>query len=268
MEKFVVQGGVPLSGTFVPAGNKNGALPIVAATLLTDDEVVLRNVPRISDVEAKIELLADLGASAEWIGDNEVAIRAGGVSKADLDPQAVGTDPGLVPARRPAARALRPRANMPPPSSAGTSSAAAGSTRTWMPSRAGRARSSATTTRRWWLAAQGLRAGEVFMDEPSVMGTENALLAAALTPGETSHPQRRVRAARGQDLARMLVKMGADIDGIGSNVLHCRRAPTSSGARRTTIGPRSHRDRLVHGDGRDDRRRDSASRTPSPTICG
>ena len=52
MEKFVIQGGVPLSGTIVPAGNKNGALPIMAACLLTDDEVILRNVPRISDVEA------------------------------------------------------------------------------------------------------------------------------------------------------------------------------------------------------------------------
>ena len=52
MEKFVIEGGVPLAGTIVPAGNKNGALPILAACLLTDDEVILRNVPRISDVEA------------------------------------------------------------------------------------------------------------------------------------------------------------------------------------------------------------------------
>src|SRR6476659_7313503 len=60
MEKFVIEGGVPLSGTIVPAGNKNGALPILAACLLTDDEVILRNVPRIRDVEAMTLLLEQL----------------------------------------------------------------------------------------------------------------------------------------------------------------------------------------------------------------
>ena len=66
MEKFVIEGGVPLSGTVVPAGNKNGALPILAACLLTDEEVTLRNVPRISDVDAMLALLASLGAAVTW----------------------------------------------------------------------------------------------------------------------------------------------------------------------------------------------------------
>src|SRR5947209_18010110 len=77
MEKFVIEGGVPLSGTIVPAGNKNGALPILAACLLTDDEVILRNVPRISDVEAMVLLLEDLGASVQWRGPGEVSLHAG-----------------------------------------------------------------------------------------------------------------------------------------------------------------------------------------------
>ena len=68
MEKFVIQGGVPLSGTIVPAGNKNGALPILASALLTDDEVVIRNVPRIADVEAMLALLSQLGARATGSG--------------------------------------------------------------------------------------------------------------------------------------------------------------------------------------------------------
>src|ERR1019366_9857139 len=71
MEKFIIEGGVPLSGTIVPAANKNGALPILAACLLTDDEVVLRNVPRISDVEAMVQLLGTLGARVSWRGPNE-----------------------------------------------------------------------------------------------------------------------------------------------------------------------------------------------------
>src|SRR5437588_525524 len=79
-EKFVIEGGVPLSGTIVPAGNKNGALPILAACLLTEDEVVLRNVPRIRDVEAMLMLLEGLGARVEWRGPSEVSVDACGVS--------------------------------------------------------------------------------------------------------------------------------------------------------------------------------------------
>src|SRR5580692_10083381 len=74
MEKFVIEGGRPLAGTVTPAGNKNGALPILAACLLTDDEVILRNVPQISDVEAMVRLLQGLGARVEWIGSSEVLV--------------------------------------------------------------------------------------------------------------------------------------------------------------------------------------------------
>src|SRR5947209_16291616 len=79
MEKFVIEGGVPLSGTIVPAGNKNGALPILAACLLTEDEVTLRNVPRIRDVEAMLTLIEGLGASVRWTGPGEVSVDASDV---------------------------------------------------------------------------------------------------------------------------------------------------------------------------------------------
>ena len=85
MEKFVIEGGQPLSGTVVPAGNKNAALPALAATLLTEEEVVLRNIPRIRDVEAMLDLLRGLGATAEWREDNVVAICAADVNHTDLD---------------------------------------------------------------------------------------------------------------------------------------------------------------------------------------
>ncbi len=87
MEKFVIEGGVPLSGTITPAGNKNGALPILAACLLTDDEVILRNVPRISDVEAMVTLLEMLGAQVEWLGPDEVRIDAATVDSTAVDAQ-------------------------------------------------------------------------------------------------------------------------------------------------------------------------------------
>ncbi len=81
MEKFVIEGGMPLSGTIVPAGNKNGALPIMAACLLTEDEVILRNVPRISDVETMASLLESLGARVQWIGPGELSISAAEVDR-------------------------------------------------------------------------------------------------------------------------------------------------------------------------------------------
>src|SRR5215212_915090 len=70
VEKFVIEGGRPLSGTVRPAGNKNGALPALAAALLTDQEVVVRNVPRIRDVDAMLALLERLGVQIEWRGEN------------------------------------------------------------------------------------------------------------------------------------------------------------------------------------------------------
>ena len=85
MEKFIIEGGQPLSGTLVPAGNKNAALPALAASLLTSEEVVLRNVPRIRDVEAMIELLARLGVKSEWREDNVVALLADEVDHTDVD---------------------------------------------------------------------------------------------------------------------------------------------------------------------------------------
>src|SRR4051812_31282792 len=89
MEKFVIEGGNPLSGTIVPSGNKNAALPALAACLLTEEEVVLRNIPRIRDVEAMLELLTGLGVRVEWREDNVVALCA-----KDVDPKAM--DPGAA----------------------------------------------------------------------------------------------------------------------------------------------------------------------------
>src|SRR5213595_1175185 len=85
VSSFVIQGGLPLSGRVRAAGNKNGALPILAACLLTTEPIVLRNVPRIADVETMLELLNDVGAEADWIGPNEVHIHAADVTKQELD---------------------------------------------------------------------------------------------------------------------------------------------------------------------------------------
>src|SRR3954451_12892645 len=85
MEKLLIEGGVPLSGTIVPAGNKNAALPLLAACLLTDQEVVLHNVPRIRDTEALIALLEDLGVRVGRRVDGTVALQADAVTSTEVD---------------------------------------------------------------------------------------------------------------------------------------------------------------------------------------
>lgn len=215
MPKFVVQGGVPLHGTVRPAGNKNAALPMLAATLLTEDEVVLENVPRIRDVETLLDLLGALGAQTEWLGPNEVRIRATEIGHAQLD----------------AAAAARIRASI---LLAGPMLARTGSMRLPPPGGdvIGRRRMDTHFLALQRLGAefeydhhtfalsarQGLRGADIFLDEPSVTATENALMAAALARGTT-----RLRNAASephvQDLCHMLVGMGAHIEGIGTNTL-------------------------------------------------
>ena len=215
MQKFVIDGGTALSGTVVPAGNKNGALPILAASVLTEDEVVVRNVPKIDDVGAMLSLLEAIGVRITWVSDHEVALCA-----ADVSSDAV-LDRTLAERIRASFLLAGPmlarfgRASMPPPGGD-----VIGRRRLDPHLDAFQALGATVELVRdiELRAPGGLRAGDVFMDEPSVMATENALLAAAGTPGSTVIGNAACE-PHVQDLARMLVKMGADIHGIGSNVL-------------------------------------------------
>jgi UDP-N-acetylglucosamine 1-carboxyvinyltransferase len=234
MEKFVIDGGIALSGTVVPAGNKNGALPILAAAVLTEDEVVVRNVPKINDVAAMLSILELLGVRVRWLSDHEVALCA-----ADLSADEAVIDRDLSERIRASFLLAGPllarfgRVRMPPPGGDGIGR------RRLDPHLDAFAALGATFehARDIDLRAPdgGLRAGDVFMDEPSVMGTENALLAAARTPGSTVIGNAACE-PHVQDLARMLVKMGADIHGIGSNVLTVNGSAELHGCDHT-IGP-------------------------------
>src|SRR5262245_40023468 len=84
--QYIVEGGHKLRGAIEPSGNKNSALPIIAAALLTDQPVTLENVPRIRDTETLVELIRSVGASAEWRGRNRLAVHAKQIRAADLDP--------------------------------------------------------------------------------------------------------------------------------------------------------------------------------------
>jgi UDP-N-acetylglucosamine 1-carboxyvinyltransferase len=215
MEKFVIDGGIALSGTIVPAGNKNGALPILAASVLTEDEVVVRNVPRIKDVATMIALLEALGVRVTWLSEHDVALCA-----ADLTAESE-VDRELSERIRASFLLAGPllarfgRVRMPPPGGDVIGR------RRLDPHLDAFAALGATFEHVRDIdlrAPSGLRAGDVFMDEPSVMATENALMAAARTPGSTVIGNAACE-PHVQDLARMLVKMGADITGIGSNVV-------------------------------------------------
>ena len=214
MEKFVIEGGVPLSGTMVPAGNKNGALPILASSILTEDEVVVGNVPRIRDVNAMLSILSAIGVKVSWRGPNEVALCAAGVHEVEIERELAELIRASFLLAGPLLARFH-RAVMPPPGGD-----VIGRRRLDPHLDAFRAMGATAECGREIVlsAPNGLRATDVFMDEPSVMATENALMAAALTPGTTVIGNAAWE-PHVQDLARMLVKMGADIQGIGSNLM-------------------------------------------------
>jgi UDP-N-acetylglucosamine 1-carboxyvinyltransferase len=235
MEKFVIEGGFPLSGTIAPAGNKNAALPVLAASLLTEEGVVLRNLPRIRDVEAMLALLADLGVRIEWLDDSSVALDAGGVSTTSVDPAAASR----IRASFLVAGPLLARFGevlMPPPGGD-----VIGRRRLDPHLDAFRSLGAsvemdrACSYYRLTAPAGGLTACDFFLDEPSVMATENALMAAALTPG-TTILHNAASEPHVQDLALLLCAMGAQVDGIGSNVMTVQGRDRLGGAE-FAIGP-------------------------------
>ena len=214
MEKFVIQGGATLSGELTVAGNKNAALPILAACLLTEEELLLHRVPRIRDTEAQIELLERLGVEAAWVGDNSVRLCARDVTDPSVDEELSSK----IRASFLLAGPLLARfgaASMPPPGGDFI-----GRRRLDAHLDAFKDLGAEISGDRWieLSAPEGLCACEIFMDEPSVMGTENALMAAALTSGATKISN-AASEPHVQDLARLLTKMGARVDGIGSNVM-------------------------------------------------
>src|SRR6478735_6548267 len=215
MEKLLIEGGVPLSGTVVPAGNKNAALPLLACSLLTDEEVVLSNVPRIRDVEAMLALLSDLGAEVGWIAENTVSLRAENITKTDVAAELAERIRASVLVGGPLLARFG-AALLPPPGGD-----VIGRRRLDPHLDAFRALGAtveADRDIRLQAPDGGLQAVDFFMDEPSVMATENALMVAALIDG-TTVIRNAASEPHVQDLARMLNKMGAAIEGIGSNVM-------------------------------------------------
>ncbi len=211
--QYVVQGGNRLSGRIRPSGNKNAALPIIAASLLCDEPIHLENVPRIRDVETLVELVKSVGASATWTSRNTLTIHARELRVAELDPTLCKKIRASILLAGP----LLARCGeivLPPPGG----------------DVIGRRRvdthflalqqlgASFTFHDSYELRAGKLKGADVFLDEPSVTATENALAAAVAAEG-TTVLRNAASEPHVQDMARFLVAMGASIEGIGTNTI-------------------------------------------------
>jgi len=214
VESFVIEGGVPLRGTVRPAGNKNAALPILAACLLTADPVTLDNVPRIRDVEAMIELLCDIGAEVEWLGPNRLRVWAAEIRKTALDAELCTRIRASILFAGPLLARVG-TADIPPP---GGDVIGRRRVDTHLMAFAGLGADVQATRSYRLRAPHGLRGADLYLDEASVTGTENAVMAAVLAQGRTIISNAACE-PHVQDLCRLLTAMGARIDGIGSNVL-------------------------------------------------
>jgi UDP-N-acetylglucosamine 1-carboxyvinyltransferase len=216
MEAFVIEGARPLNGVIRAAGNKNAALPIIAATLLTDEPVTLTNVPAITDVQTMLELVADLGVDVEQGTGGEVRIHAADVTKRELDEELCSRIRASVLLAGPVL--ARCGEVIVPPPGGDVIGRRRLDTHIHALTRLG---AQVHANRRYHMRADQLVGANVFLDEASVTGTENAVMAAVLARGDTTI-ENAASEPHVQDLCRFLVSLGADIEGIGSNVLHIR----------------------------------------------
>src|SRR5437868_9284270 len=230
--QYIVEGGHRLGGAIEPSGNKNAALPIIAAALLTEHPVTLENVPRIRDTETLVELIRSVGASAEWRSGNKLAIHAKEIRAADLDPVLCARIRASILLAGPLLARCGEVA-LPPPGG----------------DIIGRRRidthllaleqlgATVTANGRFEFKARRLTGADVFLDEPSVTATENALIAAVAAHG-TTQLRNAASEPHVQDLANFLVALGAKIEGIGTNtiVIH---GPSTLGGTRYAIDRKS-----------------------------
>lgn len=228
--RFLVEGGHRLSGTIRPTGNKNAALPIVAAALLTDQPVRLENVPRIRDIETLVSLVRSVGASCEWTGPNVLEIHARQVHSARLDPElSIRIRASILLAAPLLARCGEVTLSPPGGDVIGRRRL---DTHFQVLQQLGASYELGET---FTFRASRLTGADVFLDEPSVTATENALMAAVAATG-TTILRNCASEPHVQDLARFLVALGATIEGIGTNTVTVHGGATLGGAT-YRIGP-------------------------------
>jgi len=230
LDEFLIEGGHPISGTLVPSGNKNAALPLLAACLLTDEPVILHNVPNIGDVRTMGQLLQRVGVSVDAIAPGTWRVHARTVGTHRLDPSLFGRIRGSITLAGPMLARMG-RVYMPRPGGD-----VIGRRRVDTHFLALRALGAdLDSDGEFRLRGNCLSGADILLDEASVTATESAVMAASTARG-TTVIRNAASEPHVQDLCLMLSSMGAQIDGIGSNALTIQGVDRLSGGE-FTIGP-------------------------------
>jgi len=230
MHEYVIEGGYPIQGTVTASGNKNAALPCLAATLLTNEPVILHNIPEIRDTNVMIQILEFLGAKIEKISKNNWKIQCENIKTAEIPGEFTKKVRGAIVFAGPLL-ARNGKCEMMPPGG----------------DVIGRRRvdthflaleqlgANIAVNGHFSLSANKLKGADIFLDEASVTATENAVMAAVLAEG-TTYIKNAASEPHIQDLCNMLNLMGAKISGIGSNSITIEGVKKLHGAE-FTIGP-------------------------------
>ena len=216
MSQYLIEGGYPINGTIKASGNKNAALPCIAAALLTNEPVILRNIPDIEDVQVMLSVFKILGGEVVPLGRNAWRLCASNIITSEVPPECAKKIRASILLAGPIL-ARTGKVVLPPPGG----------------DVIGRRRLDTHFLALTELGARveindsfvfdskGLKGADIFLDEASVTATENAVMAAALAEGETILTN-AASEPHVQDVCRMLCAMGASIEGIGSNILKIR----------------------------------------------
>ncbi|MDR2633008.1 MAG: UDP-N-acetylglucosamine 1-carboxyvinyltransferase [Treponema sp.] len=223
MHEYLIEGGYPIQGTIRASGNKNAALPCIAAALLTDEPVILKNIPDIEDVQVMLRVYAFLGGQVERISPHEYRMSLGNITSSAIPEEYARKIRASILFAGPLL-ARTGKALLPPPGG----------------DVIGRRRldthflaltelgASVSSNRTFTFSAAALQGADIFLDEASVTATENALMAAVLARGETLLTN-AASEPHVQDLCHMLIAMGARIEGTGSNILRIQGVKKLSG---------------------------------------
>ncbi len=226
---YEIVGGRPIRGIITASGNKNAALPCIAATLLTDEPVILHNLPDIEDVQVMLDILSHLGSRVERIGNNSYRMTTLDIKTCEISREDSSKVRASILFAGPLLGRLR-EVILPPPGGDVIGRRRLDTHFLALSALGGRVETNGV----FHIKADSLKGEDIFLDEASVTATENALMAAVLAEGETVL-RNAASEPHVQDLCHLLNAMGSEITGIGSNILYIKGKKKLSGAE-FTIG--------------------------------
>ncbi len=230
MDKFLINGGIPLKGEVTPSGNKNATLPLLAACLLTEEPVILHNIPDIQDVRTMGKLIESLGVKITDLGNHTWQVQASGINPTELDPDLCRKIRASILLAGPMV-AKYGTLQLPPPGGDVIGRRRV-DTHLLALEKLG---ATISYDRAFEFSANGLHGADILLDETSVTATENAIMACVLAKGQSTI-HNAASEPHVQELCHLLNKMGAHIENIGSNTLNIEGVNNLHGAE-FEIGP-------------------------------